>query len=886
MSKVSHLPFDQAKMADGHDDGLGLMVDKKGSKRRVQDFFPGLTQTSYTVFSVVGVDGEIQAVSSGELWGQISAWSQLLARHPDPIIPIFGRQTPAMMAAWLGCLLSGKLPSFIAHPSRKITPEAYGVRLANYQHHFKNRIFVGEVPDRNVAAQVLTPEDLNGVQQVEGEFDPAILPDRDAPLFLQCSSGTTGLQKAVAITTRHLEAQLAAYSQAIELTPRDHIVTWLPLYHDMGLVAAFLLPLLTRTPVTFIDPFEWAANPGLLLQTLERQKGSLCWLPNFAFAFMARVKENFDLATVRSFINCSEPVSLDGFQRFSKQHGVEAGQLSVCYALAENVFAATQTKIGQAPGALVLDQKALQRHQVRILGRVGVGGFGDHSAGGPLAEPSAESLGQSTDHSPEEADLGTRVVSCGGVIDGVSVRIDRQPGEEVGEVMLAGESQVENYYGQDPPRLDGWFPTGDLGFVHEGELYLCGRIKDLIIHNGKNLYPQDLERAVENHPEVHEGRVMAMGWEDQDLGSERVLVLYEPKRFMPLAKKNSVSHTLQEMINTLFDIHSHMVAVPRKWLQKTSSGKMTRRANLDRFLAVKGQRLYVVGDSHVRIFWTGKTSHRNRFKNIEAHWVGLMWGENWQRALPFFLSLVEKMGPRDVLVIEAGEPECRSIFPAAQEPEKRINQAVEQYQAFFQAIRKIWRGRLAYLTGIPTHPLNINNKDPQWPIRGTPEERYRYQKIFYQKMHALCQNMMIHYVDVVTPLLGKDGLMDPRLLVDMAHLQPKYLDLYLLQFESGFGYIDTRPADPSPAEAVWDGTEQHFKELVLARVRELNPLISQPDPDRLVSKGVLDSLGIVELIAMLDKTFQCDIRLHQVQRDHFESISGLYQRYVLKNSSG
>ncbi|MBF0341014.1 MAG: AMP-binding protein [Magnetococcales bacterium] len=821
-------------------------------------FLRGLEGPSRILFTLhAAADGAVTVVDSHRFLNEMRRWAVRFSRRPEPVVAILGRMTLPMTAAWFGAILAGRLPAFLSHPSRKITPEDYTRKLANYHERFGRCIVVGERQDREVCVELLSPEDPEHLPE------PPVLPwpefRPEAPLFLQCSSGTTGLQKAVAITSSMLSAQVIAHAAALGLDPaRDRMVSWLPLYHDMGLAGVFLPALLTATPLHLLETFEWAANPSWLLAVIEREKGTLCWLPNFAFSWLARVGGRFDLSAMRGFVNCSEPVSVGGFERFRQSFGVTGGQLAVCYALAENVFAATQTRLGQTPGYLLLDRAALARRQVRILGE----GLAGESPGG---------------ESPEGA---TAVFGCGPPVAGVEVRIAcRSEEESVGEILLAGPCAVSGYHGQPPPREDGWFPTGDLGFFHAGELYVTGRIKELIIHNGKNLHPADLEAVVESSPEVHPGRVAALGRLDPGVDSEQVLVLFEPAREMTLLEQQTLRATLRARLDALFDIRSEVDCVPRNWLKKTSSGKMARGENLKRYGNALQTTVHLVGDSHVRLFWSGPTSHHNRYRRIHSHWVGLLWSDNCMRTLPFFAGLVTSLKDSDVLIVSCGEPECRSVFAVDPDPVARMQRSVDACRQFFLALRRLWTGRLAYMTGIPTHPENIDNGDPQWPIRGTPEARYRWQARFYAAMRGLCNELAIHFLDVCTPLLGDSGFLDPAFLCDKAHLDPAHEGVILKVLLERFGYLDLSSSDPAPESRLWDGSFDHYRALMQQKIRAMQPLIRDSDWHALVSGGVLDSLSIVELVAMLDRTFHCHIDPARLRREDFESLERIWERF-------
>ncbi len=825
----------------------------------IEQFFKGLEGQPYQLFSLYTTpEDPAQSIDSRQFLLEVRRWAIRFQPHSEPVVAIFGRMTLSMCAAWFGAILAGKLPAFISHPSRKIQAVDYEKKLANYTERFQSCLLVGEEQERIVAPNLLSPNDLAHDFIPNAVEWPVI--HATTPLFLQCSSGTTGLQKSVAITSGMLTAQLRAYAEMLALNPQqDRIISWLPLYHDMGLAGVFLLALLTKTPLYLVETFAWAANPTWLLKLIQQHQGTLCWLPNFAFSLLAKVGGRFDLSSMRAFINCSEPVSTGAFERFMTAFDVNSHQLSVCYALAENVFAATQTPLGHPPKAMLVERMALSRRQVE-----------------PLAE---WQLGEKNPLVPPNDNNAVAVFNCGTALPGVSIRIaTRSEYETIGEIWLQSDSTVMGYYHQEPLQTEGWLPTGDLGFLHQGDLFVSGRIKDLIIHNGKNLHPQDLEAIVSEHETVYSGRVAAMGRMDAEVDSEQVLLLFEPVRFLSLKTRRIVCQTMQRQLDVVFDIRSMVDCVPRNWLRKTSSGKMARLENLKRYDTASQTTVHLIGDSHVRIFWSNPTSHHSRFKQIHAHWVGVLWSENWEKSIPFLSELIPRLQPTDILILQSGEPECRSLFAVAADPEKRIEKAVAGYRLFFQQVRQMWPGRLAYMTGIPTHPHAIDNGDRQWPLCGTPMARYHWQKRFYQAMQPLCLEFQMHFIDLCTPLLGADGWMDPVLLADKVHLDPKHTDLLLERFETHFGYLNFSPNTPPPEQQIWNGCYEHFVDLMQQKIRILHPLMAEQDWHQLVSAGILDSLSIVELVAMLDKTFNFKVRLDHLQREDFESITRIWQR--------
>ncbi|MBF0589342.1 MAG: AMP-binding protein [Magnetococcales bacterium] len=831
-------------------------------------FFSRLKQNpNAPLCHIVQADNEIDTIGSGAFLVACQRWAGLISTSDDAIIPIFGRMTHEMLAAWFGVILAGRLPTFISYPSRKISPEAYTEKLSNYQHHFNNKIFIGETQDRRLTPHLFTPEDAIQATPYDAPYVP---PDPDAPLFIQCSSGTTGLQKAVAITSRQLEAQLTAYSASLKLDPsKDRIASWLPLYHDMGLIATYLLPLLSGTHVTYLDPFQWADRPGILLETISQQRLTLCWMPNFAFAFLCRAPAKYDLSSIRAFINCAEPVTLEAQRDFMRHHRLKPQQLAISYAMAENVFAVTQTALGQPPSWLELDPFAIQRRQVQPQGPKRQLDDSDSTAAPTSNTPN-------TNTPPPMC-----IFSCGPLLENLEARIETRPGTTVGEIFLRGPSVIPHYHNADPLRDDGWFPSGDLGFFYEGELYVSGRIKDLIIHNGKNIYPQDLEQSVNQHPAVHSGRTAACGDVDPKSGSENIRLFFEPENPLLPEQRESLCREIRLALSLRFDIQCRVICVPRGWIRKTSSGKVNRRANLETYHKARNQMVHIIGDSHTRIFWQDPHSHRNTFHHIRGYWAGVIWSENWQHALKHFEQIIPTLRPRDILILEAGEPECRTIFAVDPDPADRIMKTLESYGRFLVTLRQMWPGRLAYMTGPPTHPENIDNGDKTWPITGTPEDRYRWQTMFYQGMQQLCEQLTVYFIDACTPLLGPDGKLPLEALADLAHLKPElYRPRYIEWLERPFGYINLEPeATQGSQTTAWDGHPENFPADAMRGLKNILLTEGEPDLEHLVSSGALDSLGMVALITFLETAFGWQIPLHRITRDDFESLPALYQRF-------
>jgi fatty-acyl-CoA synthase len=800
-------------------------------------------------FSFHGSAAPSEGVTASGFDAQCWAWAALLREYPDQVVPVFGHMQVSMMAAWVGALRAGKLPAFLSYPNHKISIEDYRQKLQNYIDRLGSRWFVGLPGDPVPPERLLTPADLSRTRS-RGDATQPPRRSEDDPLFLQCSSGSTGMQKVIAITARQLVAQLDGYRRAIDLDPsRDRIVSWLPLYHDMGLIAGFLLPLLTATPLVLLDTFEWAANPALLLRAIEAERATLCWLPNFAFQLLARIDAPHDLRSMRAFVNCSEPVSRRAFRAFCARHGVAPRQLAVSYGLAENVFAVSQTPIGRPPRVLLVDRAKYQRGQIEVRGVTDA-----------LDEPGEPAAGAAYE-----------IVSCGPVIPGVQTCLEADAGRDIGEILIRGPATVPGYFaGPREQDADGWFPTGDLGFVHDGELHICGRKKDTIIHRGKHVFPQDVEEIAGADPDVHGGRVVAIGWHDPDAGSEAVFVLFEPPDFLGLDARAKVRARLKRRIGELLDVDASVIAVPRRWLRKTSSGKIARRANLEQYRACQARVVHVWGDSHAWIF-SGRRSFRST-------WIGPHVGDTIGAMSESLEASLAQIDPRDVCLLQGGEPECRSVLPIAPDPAAHIRQSVARYRDVLGTLRRAWPGVLGFLSDIPTQSETFDHGDPLWPIRGTGEARYRYQKMFYDEIAAMCRDIGVLFLDACTPLLGPDGTMDNTVRADAIHLDPRHVDVYVRVLEDALGPVDW---EPSPTAAVvWDGTRPGFEQVVKDLIRQVAPDRGEPDYEHLVSGGALTSLDIFALTVGLRDRLGVEIPPSAVRRDRFESLDAIFEHFV------
>jgi len=351
--------------------------------------------------------------------------------------------------------------------------------------------------------------------------------------------------------------QLDALGAAIALRDDDVIVSWLPLYHDMGLVGCLLQAVYTATPLVLTSPFVWLERPEWLFEAIHRHQGTLCWLPNFAFTLLAdRVKAAARppdmLASLRLVTSCSEPVTASALERFGDAFaaiGFRPEALSSSYALAENTFAATQSRPGRGVRIETVDRSLLES--------------------GMVAVPAADGVRQA---SSGETLANTRArVRRDGVIRGEG---------EVGDIELRSDCLLEGYFGigADIPAFtdDGWYRTGDYGYIRDGQCFVIGRRNDVIIRAGRNIHPADLEGELDGLPGLKPGRVAAFGVFNPHEETEDVVVVAEfaADRVNDL---DAIARAVRARLAERFDLAPQRVEIVRpNWLVKSSSGKISR----------------------------------------------------------------------------------------------------------------------------------------------------------------------------------------------------------------------------------------------------------------------------------------------------------------------
>jgi fatty-acyl-CoA synthase len=403
----------------------------------------------------------------------------------------------------------------------------------------------------------------------QGALPPA---DPDAISYLQYSSGSTRFPHGVAVTHRALMANLAGHAHGMKVQDGDRCISWLPWYHDMGLVGCFLSPIANQVSVDYLRTDDFARRPLAWLDMISRNPGTtLSYSPTFGYDICARrissqthVAERFDLSRWRVAGNGADMIRPDVMQGFVDAFapaGFRAQAFLPSYGLAEATLAVTLMPPGEGIRVELVEEERL--------------------SGAPrdLSRPARYRA----------------IVNCGLPVRGMEIAIRGEDGQPVahhhiGKVWCRGSSVMHSYF-RDPESteaalVDGWLDTGDMGYLNaQGYLFIVGRAKDMIIINGKNHWPQDIEWAVEQLPGFHQGDIAAFSIET-DSGEEAPAVLVHCRVSDP-AERVRLRDQIRDKVRAITGMNCVVELVPPRTLPRTSSGKLSR---------AKAKKLYLAGE--------------------------------------------------------------------------------------------------------------------------------------------------------------------------------------------------------------------------------------------------------------------------------------------------
>ena len=518
-------------------------------------------------------DDRPSPISYEELYRGASALAAgLRARglQPGQTVAIMLPTSRDYLFSFFGILLAGGVPVPIYPPARPSQLEDHLRRHARILDNAGVRLLITVEEARLVArllkAQVGTLSEVvipAGLRQDASTFTPVPV-EADDIAFLQYTSGSTGQPKGVILTHGNLLANIRAMGEATAAGSQDVFVSWLPLYHDMGLIGAWLGSLYYAMTLVLMSPLAFLARPGRWLWRIHRHRGTLSAAPNFAYELcLSKVSDaelkGLDLSSWRLAFNGAEPVSPATVRRFTERfaaHGFASTTMAPVYGLAEAAVGLAFPPLGREPPI-------------------------DRVRREPLL-----SRGEAQPAGPQEPDV-LEFVACGRPLAGYQLRVVDPAGRELpdrreGRIEFRGPSATSGYYrnAEATRRLfhDGWLDTGDLGYIAGGDIHLTSRAKDLIIRGGRNLYPYEVEEAVGDLPGIRKGCVALFGARDPGGGTERLVLVAETRETDPQVKEKLRALALKRATEILgMPPDEVFIAAPHTVL-KTSSGKIRRSA--------------------------------------------------------------------------------------------------------------------------------------------------------------------------------------------------------------------------------------------------------------------------------------------------------------------
>ncbi|HEY0958780.1 MAG TPA: fatty acyl-AMP ligase [Novosphingobium sp.] len=514
-----------------------------------------------------------------ELRGDALAMAYRLIAHgvkPGDRIALIAETGPDFAALFCGAVYAGAWPVPLPLPTSFGGKENYIDQIAVQMASAEPKILF--FPEE-IAGMAMAAAERQGCEGLgweafgREEAHETPLPEIDGEdiCFLQYSSGSTRFPHGVAVTHRSLLANLAGHSHGMQIGPKDRCISWLPWYHDMGLVGCFLSPIGNQFSVDYLKTEDFARRPLAWLDLISRNPGnSVSFSPTFGYDICARrvssqtnVAERFDLSRWRIAGNGADMIRPDVMQAFVNTFadaGFKASAFMPSYGLAEATLAVTLMPPGEGIRVELVEEERL--------------------SGTPrdLSRPARYRA----------------IVNCGVPVRGMEIEVRGEsghglPDHHIGKVWCRGTSVMHSYY-RDPEATEacmvgGWLDTGDMGYMTDGYLFIVGRAKDMIIINGKNHWPQDIEWAVEQLPGFHQGDIAAFSVET-DTGEEVPAVLVHCRVSDPIERRK-LHDEIRDKVRSITGMNCVVELVPPRTLPRTSSGKLSR---------AKAKKLYLSGE--------------------------------------------------------------------------------------------------------------------------------------------------------------------------------------------------------------------------------------------------------------------------------------------------
>jgi 1-acyl-sn-glycerol-3-phosphate acyltransferase len=560
-------------------------------------------EQTHLLITEEGPEGEISSTMTfGELHAAGQRLAEELARRGVPAggrVALMLPTSRAFFVSYAGILLAGAVPVPIYPPFRADRIEEYAARQSAILNNAEVCLLLtfhrGEAVAKLLRPRVRSLQGVSDAEKVIEAADkvPPLPPGARSPhisgararkgsdlALLQYTSGSTGNPKGVMLTHANMLANIRAIGAAVGLGPGDVAVSWLPLYHDMGLIGAWLTPLYFGIPVAVMSPLAFLTRPEKWLQAFHKHRGTITAAPNFAYELCVRKIgdkdiQGVDLSSWRAALNGAEPVNPETLERFGERfakYGFRSEAQLPVYGLAEATLGVTLPPLNRGP---LIDR--VNRETFTVEGRAVTAAPNDETA--------------------------ISFVSCGKAVPGHEVRIVDGNGQEVpdrteGFLWFRGPSATSGYYRnpkateallpQGTAARDGGFPwvnSGDRAYRADEEIYVTGRVKDIIIKGGRNLYPHEVEELATRTEGIRKGCVVAFGLSDEGSGTEKLVVVAETRE-RDAARRMAIAAKVTELVSQGLGLPPDRVElIPPGSIPKTSSGKLRREETKQLYVA-------------------------------------------------------------------------------------------------------------------------------------------------------------------------------------------------------------------------------------------------------------------------------------------------------------
>lgn len=801
---------------------------------------------------------QIHSLQKDEFYSYIQNMRSQIKHIPkQSLVLISLEHSLELFVSFFACLSQNLIPAIIAHPSSKIRNDDFLHKINALSNLHKPKAILAS---KSTIDLIKNPSEVEFIVPTLSQYFGELPSVPSNPEFAQFSSGSTGIPKAIKYSFSQLTPHFEDFHNVLDLKEPPKFISWLPLYHDMGLIACFLFPILNDIPIHLIDPFHWINHPHIMFEDIQTLQSTHTWMPNFAFKHLSlKVKEsNYNLSSMKSFASCAEPVDpdilIDFFHNFQHMQ-ISKDSFAITYAMAENIFAMSHNQFNVLSDNwyIKVNQEKFRKNQIEI-----------------------------------DPNSAKKIASCGKPLNQTNISFENSF-PLVADILIQSPYMVKEYWNQDQLLIDNeFFNTKDLGFIHNQELYVCGRSSDLIISRGINIFPQEIEDFVNMHKDVYPGRVVCIGNFDPKIGTEKVIVLFEKKSSFNEESKELEKQILSSIYQDLGIVIDEIQGYPHQSLLKTSSGKIARLPNLNAYLKQKTKNIHIIGCSHIYSFNESNQLYNQDTcaQNIFLKQIPVVSAQNINQSprKEEIESYISKLAPTSIVLFYIGEQDIRTYIPYLLRNynlplESVIDLIINNYRNFLSKLSH-FREDLHYGwivppppgKGLSPHPKFVDSSELTnqcyYHFLDTELHRKNYAAVF----HRALQDLNVNIIDIWPTILKSQNTLEIKehYVMDYSHLQ-NVKELFEQQIEKTFQtkILPTRNAPTnSKTILVIENVEAEVKSLIQElfqhQVDHTSDLIS-----------LLNSLHIVELIQEVSTRYEVDLPSNWMDKSEIETLSKL-----------